>query len=109
MRIEVTAVNLRLPDVQRGKLVRIVLLSLSRFAPRIRKVTVRLAQPANPLGGVDQRCRMRASLRESDHIRTEAIDGGIEAAVALAAARLAKRLDSALDGAARPPSFPRTR
>jgi hypothetical protein len=64
-------------------------------------VTVHLAEPVNLLGGVDQRCRMRARLRESDDIHAEAINGGIEAAVARAAARLAKRVDFALEGGAR--------
>ena len=94
-----TGLAVSFSEVLRGKVVRSVLLALSRFGPRVRKVTVRLAQPANPLGGVDQRCRMRAWLEESV-IRSEAINGGIEAAVARAAAQLAKRVDAALDGGA---------
>ena len=86
-------------EAVRGMAVRRVLLALSRFGGQVRKVTVRLAEPANPLGGVDQRCRMRASLRTSDDIHAEAINGRIEAAVARAAMRLAKRVSWALDGA----------
>lgn len=92
--------GLHLSVAQRVSVVRRVLLALSRFGPRVRKVTVRLAEPVNPLGGVDQRCRMRAWLQESDHIRAEAINGAIETAVARAAALLAKRVDFALDGGA---------
>jgi hypothetical protein len=98
LRIEVTRDDVRLSDVLRENVVRRVLLALSRFGPRVRKVTVRLAEPVNLLGGVDQRCRMRASLRESDDIRAEVINGGFEAAVARAAAQLAKRVAFALDG-----------
>ena len=94
-----TGVAVSSSEALRGKVVRSVLLALSRFGPRVRKVTVRLAEPANPLGGVDQSCRMRAWLQESD-IRSEAINGRIEAAVARAAAQLAKRVDAALDGGA---------
>ena len=83
----------------RAMAVRRVLLALSRFGAQVRKVTVRLAEPANPMGGVDQRCRMRAWLLATDHIHAEAINGRIEAAVARAAARLARRVGSALDGA----------
>jgi len=93
----VTGVDGSLSEVLRGKVVRRVLLAVSRFGPRIRKVTVSLAEPVNPLGGVDQRCRMRAWLQASDDIHAEAINGGIEVAVARAAAQLAKRVDFALD------------
>jgi hypothetical protein len=98
LRIEVSGVDHGPSDVLRRKVVRRVLLALSRFGPRVRNVTVRLTEPVNPLGGVDQRCRMRAGLLGIDDIRSEAINGGVEAAVARAAALLAKRLDFALDG-----------
>ena len=79
LRIEVTRDDVRLSDVLRANVVRRVLLALSRFGPRVRKVTVCLAEPVNLLGGVDQRCRMRASLRESDDIRVEVMSGDFEA------------------------------
>ena len=80
--------------------VRRVLLALSRFGEHVLKVTVRLAEPANPLGGVDQRCGMRASLQAGNDIQAEAINGRIDSAVARAAAQLARRVGWALDGAA---------
>ena len=101
LKIDVTGVQGRLSETLRGKAVRRVLLALSRFGPRVRKVTVCLSEPVNPLGGVDQRCRMRVWLRGSDGIRAEAIDGAFELAVARAAAQIAKRVDSALGGDAR--------
>ena len=100
LKIDVTGVQVDHSQVLRGNVVRRVLLALSRFGPRVRKVSVCLAEPANPLGGVDQQCRMRAWLEVSGDIQAEAINGGMEAAVARAAARLAKRVDSALDGRA---------
>jgi hypothetical protein len=103
----VTAADVGLSEVLRGKVVRHVLLALSRFGPRVRRVKVSLTEPPNPLGGIDQLCQMRAWLLESDDIRAEAINGGVETAVARAAAQLAKRVDAALvdgsDGAAAPP------
>jgi ribosome-associated translation inhibitor RaiA len=101
LKIEVRGVDASLSEILRAKVVRCVLLALSRFGPRVRKVTVHLAEPVNPLGGVDQRCRMRVWMRESDDIHAEAINGRIEAAVARAAAQLARRVDSTLDGGAR--------
>jgi hypothetical protein len=100
MRIEVTRAAVGLSAALRARIVRRVLLALSRFGPRVRRVSVRLAEPANPLGGVDQRCRMRAWLPHRDGIHAEAINGGFEAAVTRAAARLAERVDFALDGGA---------
>lgn len=96
LKIDVTGAGLRIREPLRGRLVRRVLLALSRFGPRVRKVTVYLAQPVNPLGGVDRRCRIRVLLQASDELQAEAINGGFEAAVARAVAQLAKRLDGAL-------------
>jgi hypothetical protein len=98
LRIDVKGADLR-SEAVRGMAVRRVLLALSRFGGQVRKVTVRLAEPANALGGVDQRCRMRAWLQASDDVHAEAVNGRIEAAVARAAMRLAKRVGWALDGA----------
>ena len=95
-----TGIDVGLSEVLRGKVVRRVLLALSRFGPRVRKVTVCLAEPASLLGGVDQRCQMRARLQENGDIHAEAINGGFEAAVARAAVQLAQRVDSALSGGA---------
>jgi hypothetical protein len=97
VRIDVMGADLR-SEAVRGMAVRRVLLALSRFGGQVRKVTVHLAEPANPLGGVDQRCRIRAWLQASDDIHAEAINGRIEAAVARAALQLAKRVGWALDG-----------
>jgi hypothetical protein len=98
LKIDVTRAEVDLTEILRGKVVRRVLLALSRFGPRLSKVTVRLAEPPNPLGGVDQRCRMRAWLQGTDAIHSEAINGGFETAVTRAAAQLATRMDFALDG-----------
>jgi hypothetical protein len=97
----VTRDGMRLSTALRGRVVRRVLLALSRFGPRVTRVSVRLAEPANALGGVDQRCPMRAWLHDSDGIRAEAINGGFEAAVTRAAGQLAKRVDLSQDGGAR--------
>ncbi len=100
LKIDVTVAGLRLSKALRAMAVRRVLLALSRFGEQVRKVTVRMSRPANPLGGVDQSCRMRASLGAGADVRAEAINGRMEAAVARAAVRLAKGVAWALDGAA---------
>jgi ribosome-associated translation inhibitor RaiA len=97
LKIEVSGADFPISDALRRDVERCVLLALSRFGPRLRKVTLSLAEPVNPLGGVDQRCRMRASLDDGDDVQVEAINGTTRTAVARAAAQLANRLDSARD------------
>jgi hypothetical protein len=97
LKIDVAGVGVRARGILQARVARQVLLSLSRFGPQIRKVTVQLAEPTNPLGGIDQRCRMRAWLIGGEDVRAEAINGRIETAVARAAAQLVKRMDRALD------------
>lgn len=97
LRITVTS-EARLSEALRERVERRVLLALSRFGPRVLRITVRLAEPVNALGGIDQRCRMRAWLTEGEGIQAEALNGGIEAVVTRAAAQIAKRVDSALIG-----------
>lgn len=110
MRIDVTGGRLGLSEDMRAVAVRRVLLSLSRFGAQVQRVSVRLAEPANRLGGVDRRCRMRACLEARDDVNAEAINGRMEAAIGRAAVRLAKSVAWALDGDARTrvaPSEPR--
>ena len=98
MRIDVTCSGVGPSDTLRGKVVRRVLLALSRFGQRVRRVTVRLGERPNPLGGVDQRCRVSAWLQGSDRVDAEAIDGTVESCVARAAAQLAQRVAAAVAG-----------
>jgi hypothetical protein len=97
LKIVVSGAAARFVRTSRADVVRRVLLAVSRFSPRLHKVTVHLAEPANGLGGVDQRCRMRAWLSPTDDVRAEAINGSVHTAVARAADQLAKRVTSALD------------
>jgi hypothetical protein len=97
LRVDVTG-DVRISDGERQRLVRHVLLALSRFGPQVRRATVRLSEPVNPLGGVDQFCLIRAWMLHSDDLQAEAINGGFEEAVVRAAAQLAQRVGYALDG-----------
>ena len=98
MRIDVTGVKPRPSLAVRAMAVRHVRLALSRFGARVQRVTVRIARPTNPLGGIDHRCRMRAWLQAAGDVRAEAINGKVEAAVGRAATRLATGVGWALDG-----------
>jgi hypothetical protein len=94
----VTSAGVVLSDGRRANIVRRVLLALSRFAPRVRRVAVRLEEAANLLGGCDQECDMRLWLKDGDLIQAHAIHDAFEDAVDRAAAQLAKRVALKLDG-----------
>ena len=99
MTIDVTSAGFVLTKALRGEVRRRVLLSLSRFGPELHGVTARLAEAPNPLGGVDQRCRIRARLHSGLVLRAEAMNGLIETAVGRSVAHLALLVAEALDGA----------
>ncbi len=97
-----TGAGLVLTTALRGDVRRRVLLAMSRFGREVHGVTARLAESHNPLGGVDQGCRVRARLHSGLVLRAEAINGRIETAVGRSAARLALRVAEALDGVGDP-------
>jgi hypothetical protein len=98
LRVDVTGTGLVLTKVLRVEVRRRVLLAMSRYCPEVQGVTARLAESHNPLGGVDQRCRVRARLRSGLVLRAEAINGELETAVGRSAGRLARLVAGALDG-----------
>jgi hypothetical protein len=100
LRIDVTGAGLVLTKDLRVEVRRRVLLAMSRFGQEVHGVTARLGESHNPLGGVDQCCRIRARLRSGLVVRAEAINGQIETAVGRSAARLALHVAAALDGGA---------
>jgi hypothetical protein len=97
--IEVTSAGLVLTKALRGDVRRRVLLALSRFGPEVHGVTARLAAARNPLGGVDQRCRLRARLQSGLVLRAEAMNGLIQTAVGRSVGHLALLVAEAVDGA----------
>ena len=99
MTIDVTGAGFVLTKALRGQVRRRVLLSLSRFGPEVHGVTACLAVAHNPLGGVDQRCRVRARLHSGLVLRAEAMNGLIEKAIGRSVAHLALLVAEAVDGA----------
>lgn len=100
MRIDVTSAGIALTEARRSDVRRRVLLAMSRFGREVRGVRAHLAEAHNPLGGVDQHCRVRARLHSGLVLRAEAIGGQIETTVGRSATRLALLVAAALDGGA---------
>jgi hypothetical protein len=94
LKIDVSIIGFKLSDAFRRRVIRRLRLTLSRFGLRIERVTVRLSNVANPLGGVDRRCQMKAHLRFQDSIVVEIINGrwGVDRAIT----RLGERVERAL-------------
>lgn len=105
MTIDVKATGLVLTKALRSEVRRRVFLALSRFGPEVQGVRANLAEPRNPLGGVDRRCRVQARLRSGLVLRAEAINGQMQAAVGRSVAHLVLLVGAALedsDGRPRP-------
>ena len=95
-----TSAGIVLTKTRRGEVRRRVLLAMSRFGREVDGVRAHLAESSNPLGGVDQRCRVRVRLQSGLVLRAEAIGGQIETSVGRSATRLALLVNAALDGGA---------
>jgi hypothetical protein len=98
LKIEVLGADARVSQAVRAMVVRRVQLALSRFGRRVQKVSVRVEDAANLLGGTDRRCQIRAWLQTAGVVRAEAINGRFDVAVGRAAARLATGIAWVLDG-----------
>ena len=98
MRIAVSSTGLALTEAVKVEVRRRLLLAMSRFGQEVKGVTVRLAATDNPLGGIDQRCRMRARLRTGRDLSAEAVNGELTSAVSRSASRLARLVAAELDG-----------
>jgi hypothetical protein len=99
LKIELAATGSDITDAQRECVTEHLLLALGRFGGGVTRVTVRLSGEANPLGGFDTRCAMRAWLRSRGSVAVETVDGA--AAIDRAVTRLAARVELALvDGGA---------
>jgi hypothetical protein len=63
--------------------------ALGRFAPRIRRVTMRIADLNGPKGGVDERCAVHITLHPAHEVFVAHADRDVRVAADLAAERAA--------------------
>ena len=71
--------------------------ALGRFGGRVDRVTVSVEDLNGPRGGMDQRCRIEASLVPSGKVMAEATDVEAVTAVNRAAERIARRVRNEFD------------
>lgn len=84
--------NVELGDETPASIERRFDFALSRFAPRLRHVHVRLVDLNADRGGIDKQCSVEAALSPRGRIVVEVRDSQLSAAVSRAADRLARRL-----------------
>lgn len=76
----------------RALIERRVRFALARFAARVRRVRVRVADLNGARGGIDKRCLLDARLSPRGSVVVEATDRDVESAVSRAADRAARRV-----------------
>jgi putative sigma-54 modulation protein len=88
MKLELRTSNLQSSPSLEAHVVRKLDFALRRFAGRIERVLVRLADINGPRGGQDKRCRIAASLSGAPSVIVEATHANAYVAITHAAARL---------------------
>ncbi len=92
MQTDIRTQNVRLSEALRDYIDRRLRLALGRFAPRLSRLTIRLADLNGPRGGVDKSCRLGASLIPQGNVLITTTDVSLHAAID----RAVERLDRAL-------------
>jgi ribosome hibernation promoting factor len=82
--------NINITTELRGHIERRLCFALERFARRIRKIRVNVADLNGPRGGIDKRCRVAIVLEPSRTIVMEDRDSDIYVAIDRAADRIAR-------------------
>jgi ribosomal subunit interface protein len=96
MNIEVRGTAMAITVALREHATRRLLFALSRFAPRLRRIEVRLDDINGPRGGVDKRCRVAIGVRAGAALVVEQVDSDMYAAIARAADRAGRAVDRSL-------------
>ncbi|MEM9453669.1 MAG: ribosome-associated translation inhibitor RaiA [Myxococcota bacterium] len=97
MEIEVRGRNLSLSEPLAFLVERRLDAALGRFASRIRRVDVKLADLNGPRGGVDKQCRVEVILDHGGSVRAEGTEEHVRDAIDLAVHRIGRRLGRRLD------------
>lgn len=80
--------------------------ALSRFGPRVRSVSVRLADMNGPRGGFDKRCAMEALLTTGESVRVEDTHPALPTAIGRTTERLARAVARTLARRREPAPWP---
>ena len=108
MKLNIRSHRTELTEELRELVERRVYFALSRFSPRIARVSVTIEDINGSRAGVDQRCRIVIKLEHADEMTVEATDADVKAAISLAADRASRVVQRELErrrtSRRRPPS-----
>lgn len=97
MRLEVRGQHIEVTPALHAHAVRRLQFALSRFEPRIARMTIYLTDLNGPRGGRDKQCRMVAEMPRGGKVIVEDIDADLYAAITQAADRLGRAVARALE------------
>ena len=97
MRLEIRVRDGEVASALSDHIERRLAFALGRFGGQVVRVTVTLEDLNGPRGGMDQRCRIAATLTPSEKVLAAATDASAETAVNRAAERIARRVRDTLD------------
>lgn len=97
MKLTVRTARIGLTNELHGLIERRIRFALSRFSPRISRVSVLIEDVNGARGGIDKRCEVAVSIDRGGELRAEATDAVIEPAIAAAANRIGRTVQRALE------------
>ncbi len=97
MHLDMRGRNLNLTPAMIERIDRRMRFALSRFADRIGRVSVRIADLNGLRGGADKQCRIVVTIRAAEPVRVEDMDADLEAAVDRAADRVQRCVARAIE------------
>jgi len=97
MKLSISGKNMKLDDAMKEHIERRVYFALSRFSPRVARVTVTVEDVNGPRGGIDKRCRILVKLDRMEELKVESTDSGIYAAVDTAADRMGRSVQRKIE------------
>ena len=96
MKLIITGKKVKLDEALREYIERRVYFALSRFSPRIARVSVTVEDVNGPRGGIDKRCRILVKLGRMEELKVETTDAEIYDAVAAAVDRVGRSVQRKL-------------
>ena len=97
MRLIITGKKVELGEALREHIERRVYFALSRFSPRISRISVTVEDVNGPRGGIDKRCCIVVKLDRVEELQVEITDADVYDAVAAAADRVGRSVQRKLD------------
>ncbi len=97
MKLKISGKSMKLDDTIKEHIERRVYFALSRFSPRIARVSVTIEDVNGTRGGIDKRCRILVKLNGLEEFSAASTEAKVHAAVAAAASRIGRTVQRKLE------------